>query len=100
MIVDTSAIVAIVLKKPGFEVLIAKIQASTTAGMGTPSLAEAAIVLSSRLKLDSRTLLGRLMRNWSWCLSHSVSPTGVRPFAPMTATARDGTPRPSTLATA
>ena len=61
MIVDTSAIVAIVLKEPGFEVLIAKIQASTTAGMGTPSLAEAAIVLSCRLKLDGRTLLGRLM---------------------------------------
>lgn len=61
MIVDSSAIVAIVLAEPGCEALIAKLGSAEHAGIGAPTLAETAIVLSARLGRDTRTLLARLL---------------------------------------
>lgn len=61
MIVDTSAIVAIVFREPGFEVLVDKLAASPSTGVGTPTLAEAGMVLSSRLRRDAMGSMARLI---------------------------------------
>jgi ribonuclease VapC len=50
VILDTSAIVALVLKEPGFEQLLEKLGAATTVAIGVPTLTETAIVLSARLQ--------------------------------------------------
>jgi ribonuclease VapC len=60
MIVDTSALIAIVFKEPGHEELIHKISEAEYLGIGTPSLAETGIVLSARLRGGGRTILARL----------------------------------------
>lgn len=61
MIVDSSAIVAVVLDEPGCEALIDKLGSADHAGIGAPTLAETAIVLSARLGRDARTLLSRFV---------------------------------------
>jgi ribonuclease VapC len=48
VIVDSSALVAILLKEPGFEVPLEKLLAARVAGIGAPTLAEAGIVLTAR----------------------------------------------------
>lgn len=60
MIVDTSAIVAVVFRELGFESILAKLEASTSSGIGTPTLVETGIVLSGRGGRDARALLGQL----------------------------------------
>jgi len=60
MIVDTSALIAIVFKEPGHEELIHKISEAEYLGIGTPSLAETGIVLNARLRGGGRTILARL----------------------------------------
>jgi ribonuclease VapC len=60
MIVDTSALIAIVFKEPGHEELIHKISEAEYLGIGTPTLAETGIVLSARLRGGGRTILARL----------------------------------------
>ena len=61
MIVDSSAIVAIVLAEPGCDALVDKLGSAEHAGIGAPTLAETAIVLSARLGRDARSLLTRLL---------------------------------------
>lgn len=61
MILDSSAVVAILFQEPGFEQLLEKLSAAKTVGIGGPTLAESAIVLSARLNRDSRPLLARLI---------------------------------------
>lgn len=61
MILDTSAIVAVHLQEPDHEVLVAKIAAADTLAVGTPTLVESAIVLSSRLGIDARGVLARFV---------------------------------------
>jgi len=60
MIVDTSALIAIVFKEPGHEELIHKMSEADSLGIGTPTLAETGIVLSARLQGGGRTILARL----------------------------------------
>lgn len=60
MILDTSAVVAILLKEPGFEELLAAVTEGDVA-IGTATLTETAIVLSSRLKRDARPVLSRFL---------------------------------------
>lgn len=48
MILDTSAILAILLKEPGFEELLPKLDLAPHRGVGSPTLLEAAMVLSSK----------------------------------------------------
>jgi ribonuclease VapC len=60
MIVDSSAIVAIVFKEPGWETLFDLLQASTTSGIAAPTLVETGIVLTARLQRDALPLLSRL----------------------------------------
>jgi ribonuclease VapC len=62
VIVDTSAIVAIVFQEPGFETLIEKLGRADAIGIGTPTLAETAIVLTARIGVQVGAMLERLLR--------------------------------------
>lgn len=62
MIVDTSALLAIVFQEPGYERLIDKLLAPGRKGVGTPSLAEAGLVLTGRLAGDAGVQLGALLQ--------------------------------------
>jgi len=62
MIVDTSALVAIVLQEDGYEQLITSLTTATRpSGIGTPTVAELGLVLASRLATDPRSLIGRML---------------------------------------
>ena len=61
MILDTSAVVALVMKEPGYEAILERLSSDVTPAIGAATLAEAAIVLSARLKTDARPLLARLL---------------------------------------
>jgi ribonuclease VapC len=64
VIIDSSALVAIVFQEEGFEGLVEKLVSSESAGIGTPTLAETGIVLAARLRRDSRGLLSRLLEEF------------------------------------
>lgn len=57
MILDSSAILAILLREKGWENLVEKVSAAREAGVGAPTLAETGIVLSARLGREALTLL-------------------------------------------
>jgi ribonuclease VapC len=57
VILDSSAIVGILLREPAWEGLLAKVASAKTLGAGTPTLAESAIVLAAKLRSDARGLL-------------------------------------------
>jgi ribonuclease VapC len=61
MILDSSAIVAIILKEPGYDLVLQKIIKARQAGVGAPTLVECTIVISSRLSLDARGKLARFL---------------------------------------
>jgi ribonuclease VapC len=48
MILDTSAIVAVFLKEPGYEAILEVLTGAGEVGIGAPTLAEAGIVLEGR----------------------------------------------------
>lgn len=50
MVLDSSAVVAIVLKEAGHQDLLAKIEVAAGVAIGTPTLVETLIVLTSRLR--------------------------------------------------
>jgi ribonuclease VapC len=64
VILDTSAVLAVVFREPGFEILLDKIVASQNLAIGAPTLTEAGIVLGSRLGKDARGLLLQLLHEW------------------------------------
>jgi ribonuclease VapC len=64
MIIDTSALVAVIFKEPGFEELLEKIGSADGMGIGTPTLTETGIVLAARLRFDPRALLGRVIQQF------------------------------------
>ena len=64
MILDTSAVVAIVFREAGFERPLDVLGRSRSVGIGTPTLAEAGIVLSARLRIDAAPLLARLLQEF------------------------------------
>lgn len=49
MILDSSAVVAVITKEPGFERLVEKLEAADVIGIGTPTLVEIGAVLLTRL---------------------------------------------------
>jgi ribonuclease VapC len=61
VILDSSAVVAVALREPGFERLLTAIGTADTLGIGAPTLVETTIVLSARLGLDARGLVNRLL---------------------------------------
>ena len=62
MIVDSSALVAILLKEPGWQELLRRLAAEENLGVGAPTLAETGIVLTARLGKDGRRLLAAFVR--------------------------------------
>jgi ribonuclease VapC len=61
VILDSSALVAIVRREPGFERLVEKLDGAAGAGIGTPTLVEAGLVIEVRLNVDSRGVIERFM---------------------------------------
>lgn len=61
MILDSSALVAVLLREPGHEALLGSLCSVNEVGIGAPNLVEAGIVLSSRMGTDARGLLTRFL---------------------------------------
>ncbi len=61
MIVDASAILAVIFREPGYDALLAKLQSAEAVAVGAPTLAEAGIVLHARLGDASRGLIERIL---------------------------------------
>lgn len=64
MIVDTSAVVALFLKEPGYEELFQALAQAERAGIGAPTLAETGLVLANRLGRDPGPLLDRFLQQF------------------------------------
>jgi ribonuclease VapC len=62
LVLDSSAIVAIHLKEPGYELLIEAIEGAALVVVGLPTVLETTMVLSSRLKVDARPLVTGFLR--------------------------------------
>ncbi len=62
MILDSSVLVAVLLKEPGWQGLLGRIAADETAAVGAPTLAETGLVLTARLGRDARRLLSSFVR--------------------------------------
>lgn len=61
MIVDSSALLAIVFREAGYERLLERMESADAVAAGTPTLAETGIVLHARLGERSRGLLERML---------------------------------------
>lgn len=61
MIIDASAILAVVFREAGYEEVLARLQAAPAVAVGAPTLAETGIVLHARLGEDSRGMLERIL---------------------------------------
>ena len=61
MILDSSAVLAILFREPGRDILIAKTLTAPLAGIGTPTLVETGMVLTARLGAQSRGFLERFL---------------------------------------
>ncbi len=61
MIIDSSALLAIVFREPGFEELLAQILDAPVVAAGAPTLTECGIVLEARLRERAAGLLERLI---------------------------------------
>ena len=62
MIVDSSAVVAVLLRQPGHEAMLERIAQEPRAGIGAPTLAETGVVLAARLGIAGRTILARFLQ--------------------------------------
>jgi ribonuclease VapC len=62
VIVDSSAIVAIVLRTPGWEDLVARLGAETSAAVGAPTLAETGLVLTAKMGKKATMVLPRFLQ--------------------------------------
>jgi ribonuclease VapC len=60
MILDTSAVLAVVFKEPDYEEVLQKLSEATYLGIGTPTLAETGIVLNARIGARGKAILARL----------------------------------------
>jgi ribonuclease VapC len=61
VILDSSAVIAILLKQPGYERLRDRLAAAEWAGIGTPTVVESSLVLCARLGRVGKTLLARFL---------------------------------------
>jgi ribonuclease VapC len=62
VIVDTSAVVAIILRESGFEVVEEKLATASSPAMGAPTLVETGLVLTTRLGENAGPLLARFIQ--------------------------------------
>jgi len=61
VILDSSAVVAILLREPGHEGLLEAMSGAAEVGIAAPNLVETGIVLATRIGRDSRGLLSRFL---------------------------------------
>jgi len=61
VVLDSSAVVAIVLKEAGYQDLLAKIEAAPGVAIGAPTLVETLIVLTARLHREALPVLKELL---------------------------------------
>jgi ribonuclease VapC len=61
MIVDSSVLLAIVFREPGYERLVAELTEAGAVAAGAPTLAETAIVLTARLGAAADGMLERML---------------------------------------
>ena len=61
MILDSSAILCIARREPRIDEVFSKLARASQVAIGAPTLAEAGIVLSARMKLDGRAFLDRFV---------------------------------------
>lgn len=64
MIVDSSAILAVLFSEPESERLIDALSSAVSTGIGAPTLAETAIVLGSRIGYEKRGILFRFIQEF------------------------------------
>jgi ribonuclease VapC len=64
VIIDSSAIVALFLKQPGFDVVVEKLASAERVAVGTPTLVETGMVIQSRTGLEPRALLDRFVADF------------------------------------
>ena len=62
MILDSSAIVAVILAEPGYDEIRELIGAAEILGVGAPTVVESGIVLSARIGRDARPELNEFLR--------------------------------------
>jgi ribonuclease VapC len=62
VILDSSAVIAVFLQEPAYDALLHKIDSATSRAIGTPTLAEAGIVLTSRLQRSAIGLVSRFVQ--------------------------------------
>ena len=62
MILDSSALIALIFKEPGHEQIMDKLTEAEYLGIGTPTLAEAGMVLTARMGHPSKSLLTGLLQ--------------------------------------
>jgi ribonuclease VapC len=62
MIIDSSAVLAVVGKEPGFERIVHALAASLVARIGAPTRLETGIVLTARLGPRGKTVLARFLQ--------------------------------------
>ena len=62
MILDSSAIVALLLKESGHDALSSKLASAPSLGIGTPTLLETGIVLSARLERNAQGILANFLQ--------------------------------------
>ena len=62
MILDSSAIVAVMLAESGYPAILARMNSAQLLAVGAPTLVETALVLSARLGRDSRPELDAFLR--------------------------------------
>lgn len=65
MIVDASAIIAILLREPDWEGLLEKLESAPRRGIGAPTLLEITLVLTWRLDKDATPLLDKFLHRFS-----------------------------------
>jgi ribonuclease VapC len=61
VILDSSAVVAIVLREPGHERLLQFVALEDAPGIGAPTVVETGIVLAAKVGVPGRTLLARFL---------------------------------------
>jgi ribonuclease VapC len=61
VIVDSTAIITILLKEPGYERLRGHLAAAKQVGIGAPTVVESSLVLVARLGHAGKTLLARFL---------------------------------------
>lgn len=61
MILDSSAIIAILLREPGWEALAAKLGGGAAAGVGAPTLVETCLVLTNKMGKHGRAMVSRFL---------------------------------------